>query len=59
MSDDCKAVIDHAEVLVIGLGTREFQPVIQKNVRQDQIVVDLVGMSRDRLSTAAYHGVCW
>jgi len=59
MSGDCAAVIDHAEVLIVGLATRDLVPAIVGRIRPDQVVVDLVGLPRDELGGAQYHGVCW
>jgi GDP-mannose 6-dehydrogenase len=59
MSDDCAAVIDHAEVLIVGLASRDLVPLIVDRARADQVVVDLVGLPRDGLSATQYHGVCW
>lgn len=59
MSHDCAAVIDHAEVLIVGLASRELVPVIVDAARADQVVVDLVGLPRAGLKASAYHGVCW
>jgi GDP-mannose 6-dehydrogenase len=59
MSGDCAAVIDHAEVLIVGLATRELVPVITAKARADQVVVDLVGLPRAEVKAATYHGVCW
>lgn len=59
MSDDCPAVIDHAEVLIVGLASRDLVPLIVGRARPDQIVVDLVGLPRAELNAAQYHGVCW
>jgi GDP-mannose 6-dehydrogenase len=59
MSGDCAAVIDHAEVLIVGLASRDLVPLIVGRARPDQIVVDLVGLPRAELNAAQYHGVCW
>ncbi len=59
MSGDCAEVIDHAEVLIVGLASRDLVPVIVERARADQIVVDLVGLPRADLSAVQYHGVCW
>jgi len=59
MSGDCAAVIDHAEVLIVGLASRELVPVIVGRARPGQIVVDLVGLPRAELGVVQYHGVCW
>ncbi len=59
MSGDCAEVIDHAEVLIVGLASRDLVPVIVERARADQIVVDLVGLPRADLNAVQYHGVCW
>ena len=59
MSQDCAAVIDHGEVLVVGLAGRELMPLLAERSRPDQMVVDLVGLPRASIASDAYHGVCW
>jgi GDP-mannose 6-dehydrogenase len=59
MSGDCAAVIDHAELLIVGLTSRELAPLIVQQTRADQVVVDLVGLPRAEVKAASYHGVCW
>jgi GDP-mannose 6-dehydrogenase len=59
MSGDCAAVIDHAEVLIVGLAGRDLAPLILKNTRADHIVVDLVGLPRAEVKATHYHGICW
>ena len=59
MSQDCAAVIDHAEVLIVGLAGRELAPTIAERTRPGQIVVDLVGLPRAGVKATEYHGVCW
>lgn len=59
MSGDCPEVIDHAEVLIVGLASRDLVPAIVGRARPDQVVVDLVGLPRVELNVTQYHGVCW
>ena len=59
LSQDCAEVIDHAEVLVVGLAGRDLLPAILERNRSDQVVVDLVGLPRASLASETYHGVCW
>ena len=61
MSGDCAAVIDHAEVLIVGLAGRDLDAGDRREqCRTDQIVVDLVGLPRaeldERRSTTASAG---
>lgn len=59
MSDDCAQVIDHAEVLIIGLSTDELAPVILAHARPNQLVVDVCGLPPARVPACEYQGVCW
>jgi len=59
MSNDCDAVIDHGEVLVVGLGGRDLVAVILGRVRPHHAVVDLVGVDGLAGRCGTYNGVCW
>jgi len=59
MVSSAEEAIDHAEVVIVGLGTKALQPVIVGRVRADQQVVDLVGLQRAQLSAEVFNGVCW
>ena len=59
MLDDCGAVIDHAEVLIVGLAGQDLVPVIAERSRPDQVVVDLVGLPTSGIKSLASHGICW
>jgi GDP-mannose 6-dehydrogenase len=59
MSDDCAAVVRHAEVLIVGLGSRDVLSVIEANAVPEQRIVDLVGVPADRLGPGVSQGVCW
>lgn len=59
MSSDCAAVIDHAEVLVVGLADGGLRETILESTRAHQVVVDLVGLSRSSLASESYQGICW
>jgi len=51
--------IDHAEVVIVGLGTKDMQQVIVDRVRPDQVIVDTVGLPQPKLRESTYHGICW
>jgi len=59
MTAELSAVVDHAEVLIVGLANKDMLPGILSGIRPDQIVVDLVGMPRTGLKCESYHGICW
>jgi GDP-mannose 6-dehydrogenase len=59
MCDSADALVDHAELIVVGNGAPEFAEVLQRT-RPDQMVLDLVRVSADLSGVAAeYHGLCW
>lgn len=58
MEETVEAVLDHAEVLVIGNGDPEFRDAL-KWARPDQVIVDFVRLASDENFEAAYDGICW
>jgi GDP-mannose 6-dehydrogenase len=59
MSGDCAAVVRHAEVLIVGLGGREVLAELASVTRDDQVVVDLVGLPPELLGPGRAQGICW
>ncbi len=59
MSGDCGAVVDHAEVLIVGLAGKEAVAVIEARLRPEQQLIDLVGLPKNVASVPGYRGVCW
>lgn len=59
MCDTMEEVLENSEVIVLGNKSSEFVSVPQQ-VRQDQIVIDLVRISKE-LTTQndQYNGICW
>ena len=51
-------VLEHAETVVIGNNSSEFMD-IQKKIKQDQVVVDLVRIKKELDNTENYDGICW
>ena len=51
--------IDHAEILIVGLGSKSLVAELQDRVRADQLVIDLVGCALAPDPIAEYRGVCW
>ena len=60
MVSECRAAVDHADVLIVGLGSGALKREIARLVRPEQVIVDLVGLdSDDRRRTPSVLGVCW
>jgi GDP-mannose 6-dehydrogenase len=58
MRDTVQEVVDFGDVVVIGNGTPEFR-TIQPQLRDGQMVVDLVRAFGTKTSDASYQGVAW
>lgn len=59
MTDDIDALLDHAEVVVVGNNSEEFLRAMEK-IRPDQHVVDLARIDMDASKlNENYHGICW
>lgn len=58
MRDSVQEVVEFGDVVVIGNGTPEFR-TIQPQLREGQMVVDLVRAFGPRTSDALYQGVAW
>jgi GDP-mannose 6-dehydrogenase len=51
-------VLEHAEVLIVGNKSEEFREV-EKGLRADQTLIDLVRLFEGRRSDETYQGICW
>lgn len=58
MVDTVDEVLHHAEVIVIGNKSPEFDGVVDR-VRPDQVVVDLVRIAPLTTQEGKYYGICW
>jgi GDP-mannose 6-dehydrogenase len=58
MAETLDEVLDHAEVLVIGNKSAEFDGIVDR-VRPDQVVVDLVRIAPLTTQEGKYYGICW
>ncbi len=59
MVSSAEEALDHAEVIIVGLGGRDVAPLIEDRVRPDQVIVDLVGLRGASGAHSGYHGICW
>lgn len=59
MTDSCEAVIEHGKTLIVGLNDAPVMETLYNSNRDDQFVLDLVGIAeRDRIR-GEYRGACW
>jgi GDP-mannose 6-dehydrogenase len=58
MVNSIEDVLQHARTIVIGNGDSEFSRVLA-NLRNDQVVVDLVRITPERSQVGRYDGICW
>ena len=59
MVSSAEEAIDHAEVVIVGLGGQAVLPAIIAGIRPEQHVVDLVGIAKLAESRVSHRGVCW
>lgn len=58
MVDNIRDIIDHAETIVVGNKSQEFQAVLGQ-LCEGQKVVDLVRIVDQTSDDGKYHGICW
>lgn len=58
MVDSVDAVLEHAEVILVGNGAPEFKEALSR-VRAGQQVIDLVRIDNRRSEEGHYDGICW
>ncbi len=58
MVETIDEVIEFSETIVVGNGSEEFKDILSK-VNESQVVVDLVRITDDEISTDKYDGICW
>jgi GDP-mannose 6-dehydrogenase len=59
MVSTCVDVIREADVLVLGQTNPDLLDCLYENSREDQILLDLVGVSAPQRIRGTYQGVCW
>ena len=58
MVDGIDAVLDHAQTVVIGNNDPDFRDVPER-LREDQVLMDFVGITGRRSEKGKYDGICW
>lgn len=56
---DIESVVAHAEVLVVGIGNPQIFDSLEKLVRADQTVLDLVRLPAGKATRGKVTGLCW
>jgi GDP-mannose 6-dehydrogenase len=59
MSDSCETLVEQSDVIVLGLSDPALIDVLLTRSREDQLVLDLVGLPQRADLKAEYRGVCW
>jgi GDP-mannose 6-dehydrogenase len=59
MSSDLVAVVDHADVVIVGQAGPDTLQALAARSRPGQAIVDLVGLPPNEAVAAAAQGVCW
>ncbi|MCG5510333.1 nucleotide sugar dehydrogenase [Ectothiorhodospira lacustris] len=57
--EDCRALIEHSEVIVLGLSDAPLVAELLAHAGPEQQVLDLVGLKDRGALKAAYQGICW
>ncbi|MEZ5667946.1 MAG: nucleotide sugar dehydrogenase [Alphaproteobacteria bacterium] len=58
MVDSLDEVYDHADVIIVGNGDRDFAAAADRAAK-DQTVIDLVRVRQELASNGQYNGICW
>jgi GDP-mannose 6-dehydrogenase len=59
MTDDVVSLVRNADVLVVAMKSPEVLAALEGHTRQDQLLLDIVGLADRDAHQAAYQGVCW
>jgi len=58
MTESVEEILQHAQTIVIGNSAPEFRGITNQ-LRNGQVIVDLVRISDQRTEEGKYHGICW
>ena len=59
LRSNIEAVINHSDVLVVGLNECRVFDALKRHVREEQMVLDLVNVPERETLAAAVEGLCW
>lgn len=59
MCDSCEEVLDHGDVIVLGLGDRDIVNQVRSRISANHYLLDLVGLADVDELPCEYRGACW
>lgn len=59
MVNSCEEIVEHAEVLIVGIIDDEIKKVLSDSTKNEQIILDLVSLNNKDDLKGTYTGVCW
>jgi GDP-mannose 6-dehydrogenase len=59
MTDDVVSLVRNADVLVVAMKSADVLAALEAHTREDQLLLDIVGLADRDAHQAAYQGVCW
>ncbi len=59
MCDSCEEVLDHGDVVVLGLGDRDIVSEVRDKITAEHYLLDLVGLADVDELPCDYRGACW
>lgn len=59
MVDDCKKLVEHADVLIVGIIDKNIEELLSNSTSKEQLILDLVNLKNRKDLKGLYTGVCW
>ena len=59
MVGSCEEVVRHGDTILVGLGGKEVEAVLAREVMERHLLVDVVGVSQRHIGGSRYAGICW
>lgn len=59
MVGSCEEAVRHGDVILVGLGGKDIDAVLEKELTSRHAVVDLVGLPGRNVGGSRYSGICW
>jgi GDP-mannose 6-dehydrogenase len=59
MTDSCEALVQQSDVLVVGQFNDHIRHILERHLRDDHVILDLVHIPKRDGLRGAYQGICW